>query len=84
MVDCPYDPALAIRGAMPGADRETRKAAKSNGKAPFGYEWQKRASADPAKTKVWLKEAFEHFGLCPNIGALTGAYIPPVNGRRGG
>jgi RecA-family ATPase len=80
----PYDPYLAARGAAPDADAETKRKAKSNGKAPFGGGWQKRASSDFDAVMAWAREALERFGRCPNLGALAGAYIRPRDGQPGG
>jgi hypothetical protein len=80
----PYDPALVARAQLPDADRETKQRAKASGKAPFGNDWQNKATSNWNDLKGWARDALDHFGRCPNIGALAGAYIPPRDGRLGG
>jgi hypothetical protein len=80
----PYDPALVARAQLPDADRETKRRANASGKAPFGNDWQNKATSNWNDLKGWARDALDHFGRCPNLGVLAGAYIPPKDGRPGG
>ena len=79
-----FDPELVARAELPDADRETKRRAKASGKAPFGNDWQNKATSKWNDLKGWARDALEHSGRCPNLGALAGAYIPPEDGRPGG